>query len=142
MLRGEVLLEGRDDDAMKDSLDMCLACKGCKGDCPTHVDIPKYRSEFLSRYYRTHRRSFMDLSIAKLGDWLPLATRLSGPVNFLMGNRYARKAAKWLGLAPEVKFPPIASQTFRASPVAKRTDGSLARAVRLWPCRCMDRYVQ
>ena len=123
MLRGEVLLEGRDDDAMKDSLDMCLACKGCKGDCPTHVDIPKYRSEFLSRYYRTHRRSLMDFSIAKLGDWLPLATRLSGPVNFLMGNRYARKAAKWFGLAPEVKFPLIASQTFRASPVAKRLIG-------------------
>lgn len=49
LLNGEVIDETRDADAdaVKESMSMCLSCRGCKDDCSTHVDIPKYRSEFL-----------------------------------------------------------------------------------------------
>ena len=41
---------------MKESLDLCLACKGCKGDCPVNVDIATYKAEFLSHYYEGRLR--------------------------------------------------------------------------------------
>src|SRR5438045_6100220 len=37
-----------------DALDLCLACKGCKADCPVNVDMATYKAEFLSHYYK-HR---------------------------------------------------------------------------------------
>ena len=43
--------DGWRDEAVKESLDLCLACKGCKGDCPVNVDIATYKAEFLSHYY-------------------------------------------------------------------------------------------
>src|SRR5699024_6894948 len=45
--------EGRGwrDENVKEALDLCLACKGCKGDCPVNVDMATYKAEFLSHYY-------------------------------------------------------------------------------------------
>ena len=40
--------------AVKEALDLCLACKGCKGDCPVSVDMATYKAEFLSHYYEEH----------------------------------------------------------------------------------------
>lgn len=137
MLKGEILTEGWQDESIKDSLDLCLSCKGCKSDCPTHVDIPKYRSEFLYRYYRHRRRSLMDSAIGRIGEWLPTATKISGALNLAMQNRLARKAAKAFGLSESVKFPTIAQQAFRNNATAKRltTTGGTPfgpRQVLLW----------
>jgi Fe-S oxidoreductase len=43
-------------EEVKDALDLCLACKGCKGDCPVKVDMATYRAEFLSHYYKGRLR--------------------------------------------------------------------------------------
>ena len=56
MLQGEPLTEGWRDDAVLDALDLCLACKGCKGDCPVNVDMATYKAEFLSHYYEGRLR--------------------------------------------------------------------------------------
>ena len=57
MLRGEVIgKNGWHDEAVKDALDLCLACKGCKGDCPVNVDMATYKAEFLSHYYEGRLR--------------------------------------------------------------------------------------
>src|SRR5699024_10978337 len=45
-MRGEVIKDMWQSEAMKESLDLCLACKGCKGDCPVNVDMATYKSEF------------------------------------------------------------------------------------------------
>ena len=41
---------------MKEALDWCLACKGCRSDCPTHTDMAAYKAEFLSHYYENAAR--------------------------------------------------------------------------------------
>ncbi|WP_316679994.1 FAD-binding and (Fe-S)-binding domain-containing protein [Ralstonia flaminis] len=120
MLRGDVVTGGWQDEAIKDSLDLCLACKGCKSDCPTHVDIPKYRSEFLSRYHQKHRRKPMDAMIGRIGQWLPLAAPLARPVNAMMRQPVLRQLAKTMGLAPSVKFPKLALKSFRSDATANR----------------------
>src|SRR6266481_8220149 len=56
-LTTDLLPDGFADPALKDALDLCLSCKGCKLECPSSVDMAAYRAEFFSNYYRTHRRS-------------------------------------------------------------------------------------
>src|SRR5207247_9901123 len=51
MIEGRTLRDGWRDEAVRESLDLCLACKGCKGDCPVNVDIATYKAELLSHYY-------------------------------------------------------------------------------------------
>ncbi|WP_223596633.1 FAD-binding and (Fe-S)-binding domain-containing protein [Pseudomonas sp. A-R-19] len=120
LLRGEVIQDGWSNAQVKDSLDLCLGCKGCKTDCPTNVDIARYKSEFLSRYYKTNRRPLMDSMIGRISEWLPAATKIAPIVNFLMENRLFRKIASGFGLAPDVNFPKIATGSFQASRVAQR----------------------
>ena len=125
LLNGEVIDDGWQSEAVKDSLDHCLACKGCRSDCPTHVDIAKYKSHFLHEYFRHKRRPVMDALIGRIGSWLPLATHVSSVANLLMRNPSFRKVGARLGLAADVRFPAIASQSFRNGATAKRL---LARA--------------
>ena len=56
MLKGDPVTDGWRDEAVKESLDLCLSCKGCTGDCPVQVDIPTYKAEFLAHYYAKRRR--------------------------------------------------------------------------------------
>ncbi|HVT66622.1 MAG TPA: (Fe-S)-binding protein [Trebonia sp.] len=42
-------------EEVKEALDLCLACEGCKGDCPVKVDMATYKAEFLHHYYRGAR---------------------------------------------------------------------------------------
>src|SRR5580692_12732432 len=56
MTQGEVIRDGWRSQEVKRSLDLCLACKGCKTDCPVGVDVATYKSEFLSHYYEGRLR--------------------------------------------------------------------------------------
>jgi Fe-S oxidoreductase len=76
------MLDGHADSAIKDgwrstavhdALDLCLACKGCKSDCPTGVDMATLKAEFLSHHYEGRVRPAAHYSLG----WLPLWARLS-----------------------------------------------------------------
>ena len=43
-------------EEVREALELCLSCKACASDCPTHVDMATYKSEFLSHYYKGRRR--------------------------------------------------------------------------------------
>ena len=136
LLKGEVIQDAWQNEEIKDSLDLCLSCKGCKTDCPTNVNIARYKTEFLSRYYSNKRRSVMDAMIGRIGEWLPHATKLSPILNYAMGNPLVRSAGAYLGLSRDAKFPKIASRSFRSGATAKRIlerDGTRAgNDVLLW----------
>jgi NAD-dependent dihydropyrimidine dehydrogenase PreA subunit len=51
MMQGEVITDGWRSDEVREALDLCLACKGCKGDCPVNVDMDTYEAEFLAHYF-------------------------------------------------------------------------------------------
>ncbi len=110
MLQGEVITDGWHSDAVKEALDWCLACKGCRSDCPTHTDMAAYKAEFLSHYYEKKTRPLALQALARIGEWAPLAARAPALANAAgaMGKRFA-------GFAPGRRLPRFAAQTFRAA---------------------------
>jgi Fe-S oxidoreductase len=109
MLQGEVLQNGWRDPHVKEALDLCLACKGCKSDCPVNVDMATYKAEFLSHYYRGRLRPRSAYAMGLIYWWARLASRLPNLANFLAQLPGARWAA---GVAPQRQMPVFASQTF------------------------------
>ena len=114
MLKGDPVTEGWRDDAVKESLDLCLACKGCTGDCPVQVDIPTYKAEFLAHYYAKRRRPLNQYVLGLLPWWGPIAARTPRLANALSHAPGIAPAGKrMLGIAEEREAPTFARQTFR-----------------------------
>jgi hypothetical protein len=111
MLRGEVITKGWASEEVKEALDWCLACKGCRSDCPTHTDMAAYKAEFLSHYYETHRRPRQAWSMGRIGEWAPLASRFSGITNAFSQTSFLKRVA---GVAPGSTLPKFAPRTFRS----------------------------
>jgi FAD/FMN-containing dehydrogenase/Fe-S oxidoreductase len=114
MLNGNVIEDGWRDENVKESLDLCLACKGCKGDCPVSVDMATYKAEFLSHYWEGQLRPRYAYVFGFIDIWAGLAAIAPGFVNLitqLPGLRtIAKKAA---GISPDREIPQFAPMTFK-----------------------------
>jgi Fe-S oxidoreductase/FAD/FMN-containing dehydrogenase len=114
MTRRDFLQDGWRDEAVKDSLDLCLACKGCKSDCPVSVDVATYKAEFLSHYYETHPRPLNAVAFANIDLWARAAAHVPGLVNLttqLPGLRDLAKLAA--GIPAQRRIPRFAPETFQ-----------------------------
>jgi Fe-S oxidoreductase len=136
MLAGSLVEEGWRSEAVRDALDLCLACKGCAADCPTGVDMATYKSEFLDHHYRGRLRPRSHYSLGWLPTWLRLSERFAGLVNATMRFPLTRRAfAMAAGIAAERAIPPLARESFvRAYRRAARVPVARSRGrVVLWP---------
>jgi Fe-S oxidoreductase/FAD/FMN-containing dehydrogenase len=64
------------EEAVRDALDLCVSCKGCRRECPTGVDMARMKVEFLSHYKRRHGFTLRDKLIAHLPRYAKWASRL------------------------------------------------------------------
>ncbi|WP_019634793.1 FAD-binding and (Fe-S)-binding domain-containing protein [Actinomadura atramentaria] len=83
MMRGEVIRDGWRSDDVADALDLCLACKGCKQDCPVGVDMATYKAEFLSHHYAGRVRPAAHYAMGWLPLWAGLAAAAPRAANTL-----------------------------------------------------------
>ena len=140
MMRGDVITDGWRSDEVKDSLDLCLACKACKKECPTHVDMASYKAEFMSHYYDGRLRSREAYVFGWLHRWLMLGRPLSALANFVTHTPGLRVLAKRLaGIATERDIPRIAPRSFRRA-FRAATGEPNARRVILWPDTFNDSF--
>ena len=110
MFKGEAIEPSWRNEAVKEALDLCLACKGCKGDCPTHVDMATWKAEFLSHYYRGRLRPVAAYSMGLIWWWSGIASAIPGLANVMMRLPFAKALA---GVAPQRQMPRFAPETFR-----------------------------
>ena len=133
-LTTDLLPEGFTDPAVKDALDLCLSCKGCKSECPSSVDMAAYRAEFFSNYYRSYPRPLSSEFFGRLNEVARLASFAPSLANALahapvLGN-LAKKA---LAIHPDRELPRFARRTFRSWFERRTAPGASMREVVLFP---------
>jgi FAD/FMN-containing dehydrogenase/Fe-S oxidoreductase len=134
LLQGEVLGEGWKNKTLKKALDLCLACKGCKSDCPTGVDMATYKAEFLSHFYQRRLRPRSAYAIGLIYWWARLAGLAPRVANFFTQRSFLNAAVKLAaGLALERRIPRLAEQTFRQWFRNRPPSNTHGRRVILWP---------
>jgi FAD/FMN-containing dehydrogenase/Fe-S oxidoreductase len=121
---------------VRDALDLCLACKGCKHDCPAAVDMATYKVEFLAHHYEGRLRPRADYATG----WLPLValltsrTHLAGAVNAASHAPRLGRLGTWLAGLEDREVPLLARQTLQRWWAARGPRGSGVRGtVLLWP---------
>ncbi|MEV7956016.1 FAD-binding and (Fe-S)-binding domain-containing protein [Streptomyces sp. NPDC088252] len=145
MLAGEVITDGWRSEEVRDALDLCLACKGCRGDCPVGVDMATYKAEFLHHHYRGRLRPAAHYTMGRLPGWLRLAAPFAGVLNTLARARPSAALAKRLaGIAPERGIPVLARETFTRWLRRRSAGGTVPlcddQVALLWPDTFTDHF--
>ena len=113
MMQGDVI-DGWKSKEVKSSLDLCLSCKGCKGDCPVNVDMATYKAEFLSHYYKGKLRPPAAYAFGWIYWWARMASVMPGVANFFTQTPVISNIVKAIGgISQKRKIPRFAPYTFR-----------------------------
>lgn len=144
MLNGDETKRGWDNPDVKDALDLCLVCKGCKGDCPVHVDMATYKAEFLSHYYEHHRRPMSAFAMGLIRTWARIASLVPRLANAVFRVPILGSLLKRIGgIATEREMPKFAHHTFKHWFFRKyRTNGAAkeGKPVILWADTFNDHF--
>ncbi|UUN27576.1 FAD-binding oxidoreductase [Streptomyces sp. FIT100] len=131
MLAGEVVTDGWRSREVRDALDLCLSCKGCRSDCPVGVDMATYKAEFLHHHYAGRVRPAAHYAMGRLPVWLRAAAPAARVLNAAARVRpLAALAKRAAGIAPERDLPALAARSFTSWWRRNATPGS---DLVLWP---------
>lgn len=103
-----------DHEEIKEVMDLCLSCKGCKTECPSSVDIAKMKAEFLQHYYDENGSPFREKVIANFTKSQQLGSFVAPLYNAIVGSKALSSLIKQtVGFAPKRSLPKVSSTTLR-----------------------------
>jgi FAD/FMN-containing dehydrogenase/Fe-S oxidoreductase len=112
-LSGQLGSEGLASEEVREALDLCVSCKGCRRDCPTGVDMAKMKVEALHQYKTRHGWTLKDHLIARLPDYAHQAARFAGLLNRRNTSPLlARLGERLLGFSARRSLPAWKQQHF------------------------------
>lgn len=104
-----------DHQEIKEVMDLCLSCKGCKGECPSNVDVAKLKAEFLQHYYDANGVPLRSRMIANFTRMAKLGAIWPAAYNVVMtAPGISTLVKKFSGFATERSMPTLQQQTLRA----------------------------
>ncbi len=102
-------------EEIKEVMDLCLSCKGCKAECPSSVDVAKLKAEWQYQYYQTKGVPLRAKMMAKITKTNQLFSSIAPIYNWTISSRLTGPIIKRvMGIAQERSLPKLSSKTFRA----------------------------
>jgi FAD/FMN-containing dehydrogenase/Fe-S oxidoreductase len=141
MIKNDPIASGWRSREVREALDLCLACKGCKSDCPVNVDMATYKAEFYAHYYRRRLRPREAYSMGLIYWWCRAAAHAPRIANGVGQTPGLRELVKLIGgIAPKRRLPRFAGETFRRWFERRRPARRGRPAVLLWPDTFNDHF--
>ena len=110
----EILTRGGDYKQVKEELDSCLACKGCKSECPSNVDMTRLRAEVLQHYYDEHGTPFRSFMVARMAQIEQLGAMVKPLYNFFATwNISSTIIKKIISFSSERQIPTLSRYSMR-----------------------------
>ncbi len=131
-ISGQLGKEGLASQEVKDALDLCVSCKGCKRDCPTGIDMAKFKIEARAAWGKRHGIGLREKMVAFMPRYAPYAARVGGLMasaeRIPVLGTWVKRA---LGFAPERSLPRI-RKSFLSGAVTRKSQGTPLREVLLF----------
>lgn len=103
-----------DHKEIKEVYDLCLACKGCKGECPSNVDVAKLKMEFLQQYHDVHGVPLRSWLVGNFSKMTGLASYVPWAYNLIFKNATLRRIAnRMVGFHPDRTMPLLHGETLK-----------------------------
>lgn len=103
-----------DHEEIKEVMDLCLSCKGCKSECPSNVDMAKLKAEFLQQYYDANGVPLRSRMIANFSRLSSLGTVFPAAYNlFMTAPGISSLVKKIVGFHTSRSLPKLQSTTLR-----------------------------
>jgi len=113
-----------DSEEIKDVMDLCLSCKGCKSECPSNVDVGKLKAEFQHKYYKANGVPLRTRLIANFNSISKLGSLFPGLYNAINQNNITGRLVKNIsGFATKRSIPKIASDPLSKRISRRNTNG-------------------
>ena len=126
---------------VKEALDLCLSCKGCQTDCPTHVDVATYKAEFLAHHYAGRLRPRAAYALGLIPFWARIATAVPALANTVLSapvlGKLMRAAA---GVTRDRPVPAFAGRALRRTAGAEQRSRTTEATVVVWPDTFTDAW--
>ena len=130
-LSGQLGPDAFTSDALYETLDLCIGCKGCRRECPTGVDMSRMKTEFLYHYHRRHGVPLRERLIAHLPRYARRLAHWPRIANLRNHSPYlARLGERWLGLSARRRLPDWRADYFGCRPDERANTPPPAPAVR------------
>jgi len=118
---------------IKDVMDLCISCKGCKTECPSGVDVAKMKAEFLQHYHDKNGVPLRTKLIGNFSKQMKLASQFPSVYNFIFKNKtLSRTANKLIGFHPDRSIPALNPITLRVWHSMRSPNSSAERTVYLF----------
>ena len=112
VLEGTLPPEELTGEKMQEVMNLCVACKACKSECPSQVDVASMKTEVLNQMGQRHGFSLLQKVVGHIRPQLALAALVPTLYNSVASTRLARHAAGLVGIDPRRKLPEVAKKTF------------------------------